>query len=69
MREKIYTIPVNEAFENSEGCPLCDLYKKLEDTKSTLPALPVERTLNKNQRLGAKTILTLYDLGKRLPLP
>jgi len=30
MKEKIYTIPVNEAFEESDGCPLCYLRKKLE---------------------------------------
>lgn len=31
MEEKIYTIPVNEAFESNDGCPFCRLYKKLED--------------------------------------
>ena len=31
MQEKIYTIPVNEAFEQSgDECPFCFLYKKLE---------------------------------------
>ncbi len=35
MSEKIYTIPVNEAFEacaedHSRGCPFCRLYNKLE---------------------------------------
>ncbi len=35
MSEKIYTIPVNEAFEasaadHSKGCPFCRLYNKLE---------------------------------------
>ena len=31
MQEKIYTIPVNEAFEQSEGgCPFCLLFKRLE---------------------------------------
>lgn len=30
MKEKIYTIPVNEAFEEAKGCPLCYLRKKLE---------------------------------------
>ncbi|MDD6312144.1 MAG: DUF6062 family protein [Firmicutes bacterium] len=28
--EKIYTIPVNEAFEKTDGCPFCSLYDKLE---------------------------------------
>lgn len=36
MLEKIYTIPVNEAFDScadnvSEGCPFCKLYRKLEN--------------------------------------
>lgn len=38
MLEKIYTIPVNEAFEASRddpacGCPLCSLYNKLEENE------------------------------------
>ncbi len=39
--EKIYTIPVNEAFEKSEadhscGCPFCTLYRKLENDQLEL---------------------------------
>lgn len=30
MKEKIYTIPVNEAFDSDAECPLCYLRKKLE---------------------------------------
>lgn len=33
MIEKIYTIPVNEAFDLYSGCPVCTLYKKLEDNE------------------------------------
>ena len=33
MVEKIYTIPVNEAFDLYSGCPHCMLYKKLEDNE------------------------------------
>ena len=38
MAEKLYTIPVNEAFEASAqdgtcGCPLCALYNRLEDNE------------------------------------
>ena len=33
MIEKIYTIPVNEAFDLYAGCPVCALYKKLEDNE------------------------------------
>ncbi len=28
--EKIYTIPVNEAFESNDGCPFCRLHETLE---------------------------------------
>lgn len=31
MKDKIYTIPVNEAFDEPSECPLCYLKKKLED--------------------------------------
>lgn len=31
MKEKIYTIPVTESFQEKSGCPFCLLYKKLED--------------------------------------
>ena len=30
MKETIYTIPINEAFEAKCGCPLCTLRRKLE---------------------------------------
>lgn len=30
MKETIYTIPINEAYDIKTGCPLCTLYNKLE---------------------------------------
>lgn len=30
MQEKIYTIPLNESFEQPHGCPICRLKEKLE---------------------------------------
>lgn len=33
MKEKIYTIPVNEAFDEADGCPLCTMLKKLEEAR------------------------------------
>ncbi len=30
MKEKLYTIPVNEAFETDCECPVCAMYRKLE---------------------------------------
>lgn len=31
MKEKLYTIPVNDAFSIDCECPICQIYKKLED--------------------------------------
>ena len=31
MKESIYTIPISEIFEPMQGCPLCALYKSLEE--------------------------------------
>ena len=31
MKETIYTIPVTEAFEKRDGCPICSLYHMLEE--------------------------------------
>lgn len=31
MKEKLYTIPVNEAFDQDSECPLCVLHQKLEE--------------------------------------
>ena len=30
MKEKLYTIPVNEAFDSDTECPLCSMRKTLE---------------------------------------
>ena len=35
MAEQLYTIPINEAFEEYSGCPLCRLRRKLEDQSLT----------------------------------
>ena len=39
MRERLYTIPVNEAFEHSHeqgGCPFCVLFRRLEEEELDL---------------------------------
>lgn len=30
MKEKIFTIPVNDAFEKDSECPICEMYRELE---------------------------------------
>lgn len=36
MEEKIYTIPVTQAFEKKDGCPFCTLRRELEDAERDL---------------------------------
>lgn len=36
MDEKIYTIPVNEAFDKYDGCPFCSMRRTLEDNEREL---------------------------------
>lgn len=36
MDEKIYTIPVNEAFDEYDGCPFCRMRRTLEDNEREL---------------------------------
>ncbi len=36
MHERIYTIPVNQAFEQNDECPFCLLYKQLEKNEIDL---------------------------------
>ena len=74
MQERIYTIPVNEAFEQSEGgCPFCLLFKRLEDTELDLilGASMMEPDIRKvtNEKGFCKTHFTkMYHLKNRLGL-
>lgn len=36
MKEHLYTIPVNEAFDHGDGCPFCRLFENLEKTELDL---------------------------------
>ena len=31
MKEKIYTVPVNDAFALDSECPICSMFEKLEN--------------------------------------
>ena len=33
MKETIYTIPINDALEKECFCPLCEMYKDLEESE------------------------------------
>lgn len=73
MKEKIYTIPVNEAFDKAEGCPFCALYQTLEDTEIGLitGASMMEPDIRiKTNELGfcPKHFDKMFAFGAKLPV-
>ena len=73
MKEQIYTIPVNEAFENDCECPLCFLHKKLENeaVDYTLgPAMmePDYRILSNEKGFCQKHYKMLFEKQNKLSL-
>ncbi|MBR6529941.1 MAG: hypothetical protein IKT43_00805 [Clostridia bacterium] len=73
MLEKLYTIPVNEAFEEADGCPFCALFKKLEanELELILGASMMEPDVREvtNKKGFCKTHLAkMHKAQKRLPL-
>ena len=73
MAEKIYTIPVNEAFDLYAGCPHCALYKKLEDSELDIilgAAMmePDTRILTNAEGFCGKHFDMMFNLKNRLGL-
>ena len=73
MIEKIYTIPVNEAFDLYSDCPICSLYKKLEDIEldSILGAAMMEpdiRIQTNKQGFCGKHFDMMFNMKNRLGL-
>lgn len=73
MEEKIYTIPVNEAFDKKEGCPFCRLRRGLEDAERELivGASMMEPDIRiKTNKLGfcKKHFQKMFDMNNRLSL-
>lgn len=73
MLEKIYTIPVNEAFEAADGCPFCALYKKLEKNELELilgasMMEPDVRKVTNKKGFCRDHYHKLHKAQKRLPL-
>ena len=71
--EKIYTIPVNEAFEEIGSCPFCRMRKKLEDNEIDLilgasMMEPDVRIKTNEKGFCAHHFKEMYDAQKRLPL-
>lgn len=71
MAEKIYTIPVNDAFDSDCECPICAMYKELEDNavEYTMgPSYMEDDIRAKTDALGfcEKHIKMVYDMENRL---
>jgi hypothetical protein len=73
MKETIYTIPINDAFDDPNGCPLCRLHEKLEldALEYVMGAAMMEPDVRiQTNKLGfcAKHFDNMATMGKRLPL-
>lgn len=73
MKEKIYTIPINEAFEQDIECPLCFIEKKLERDAVEYelgPAMmePDHRELSNSKGYCKKHLDMMFAAPNKLPL-
>lgn len=73
MKEKIYTIPVNEAYDKDCECPLCELEKQLEREGVTyaLGAAMMEpdyRVASNEKGYCNHHFRMMFDMPKKLPL-
>lgn len=73
MKEKIYTIPVNEAYDKDCECPLCELEKKLEreTLDYTLGAAMMEpdfRLVSNEKGFCSHHFGMLFDMSNKLAL-
>lgn len=71
MKEKIYTIPVNDAFSSDCECPICSMYKTLEDdaVSYTMGASYMEddiRAMTDKMGFCQKHLKKVYDCENRL---
>ena len=73
MKETIYTIPINDAFDDPNGCPLCRLFAKLESDalEYVMGAAMMEPDVRiRTNRLGfcPGHFESMLNMNKRLPL-
>lgn len=71
MKEKIYTIPVNDAFDSQCECPICVMYQTLEDNAVDYtmgPSYMEDDVRSMTDRLGfcKRHIKQVYDKDNRL---
>ncbi len=73
MKEKLYTIPVNEAFEVEDECPICFMVESLEGNAMDFvmgPSYMEDDVRGETSRLGfcQKHVMKLYGNQNRLGL-
>ncbi|MGN0328928.1 MAG: DUF6062 family protein [Lachnospira sp.] len=71
MKEKIYTIAVNDAFNDDCECPICSMYTKLENDAveySMGPSYMEDDIREQTDKLGfcKRHIKQVYDMNNRL---
>lgn len=73
LKEKLYTIPLSEAFEKKSECPFCSLFEDLEDkaleyTLGPSYMEPDSRILTNEKGFCEKHYKKMYEAGNRLGL-
>ncbi len=73
MKEQLYTIPVNDAFDTDCECPVCAMYKQLEDNAIDFTMGPSymeddNRAVTDEKGFCYKHIRMLYEQKNRLGL-
>ncbi len=73
MKEQLYTIPVNEAFDEMTECPVCSMYHNIEEgaLEFTLgPSYMEDDVRMVTDRMGfcERHVAKLYERGNRLGL-
>ncbi len=73
MKEQLYTIPVNEAFDEKTECPVCSMYHSIEEgaLEFTLgPSYMEDDVRMVTDRMGfcERHVAKLYERGNRLGL-
>ncbi len=73
MKEQLYTIPVNEAFDENTECPICSMYHSIEEDALDFtlgPSYMEDDVRMVTDRIGfcEKHVAKLYERGNRLGL-
>ncbi len=73
MKEQIYTIPINEAYDEHSGCPMCTILKRIEKEAVDYevgPAMmePDHRILSNEKGFCKRHLEMMYEHGEKLPL-